>query len=89
MRSSRNKSCPAALLPTSVTKAQAKPSLRTVSIVSALKVCFFPYGYENDFMRPVYPVDTVDPLRFFSPDEVSSARSIMKGWVESLSRYGR
>jgi len=48
-----------------------------------------PYGYENDFMRPVYPVDTVDPLKFFSADDVRAAKSVMKGWVEQLARTGR
>src|SRR5947209_228472 len=48
-----------------------------------------PYGYENDFMRPVYPIDRVDPKKWFDDSEVRSAKAIMHGWVETLSRYGR
>ena len=48
-----------------------------------------PYGYEQDFHRPVYPVDRVDPLKFFSKDEVSRAKERVKGWMESLARTGR
>ena len=48
-----------------------------------------PYGYENDFMRPVYPIDRVDPKKWFDDSEIASAKAIMHGWVETLSRYGR
>jgi 4-hydroxy-3-polyprenylbenzoate decarboxylase len=48
-----------------------------------------PFGYENDFMRPVYPIDRVDATRWFRPDEVARARSLMQGWVLSLARTGR
>jgi 4-hydroxy-3-polyprenylbenzoate decarboxylase len=48
-----------------------------------------PFGYEQDFQRPVYPVDRVDPYKFFSPAEVAKARERMKGWVEVLARTGR
>jgi gallate decarboxylase subunit C len=48
-----------------------------------------PYGYENDFMRPVYPIDRVDPKKWFDESEIASAKAIMHGWVETLSRYGR
>jgi len=48
-----------------------------------------PFGYENDFMRPVYPIDRVDPKKWFDESEVASAKAIMHGWVETLSRYGR
>lgn len=48
-----------------------------------------PFGYEQDFQRPVYPIDKVDPLKFFTPAEVSKAKERMKGWVEVLARTGR
>jgi gallate decarboxylase subunit C len=48
-----------------------------------------PYGYENDFMRPVYPIDRVDPKKWFDDSDIASAKAIMHGWVETLSRYGR
>ena len=48
-----------------------------------------PYGYENDFMRPVYPIDRVDPSTWFSGDQIERAKSIMKGWAPTLSRTGR
>ncbi len=48
-----------------------------------------PYGYEQDFHRPVYPVDKVDPVKFFSPSDLEKARQRMKGWVEVLARTGR
>ena len=48
-----------------------------------------PYGYEQDFHRPVYPVDRVDPLKFFSASDVERAKQRMRGWVEVLARTGR
>ena len=48
-----------------------------------------PYGYEQDFHRPVYPVDRVDPRKFFSDDEIARAKQRMRGWVEVLARTGR
>ncbi|MDE3076855.1 MAG: UbiD family decarboxylase, partial [Chloroflexota bacterium] len=48
-----------------------------------------PFGYESDFMRPVYPVDRVDASNWFSPDQLALAKSVMHGWVHSLSRTGR
>jgi 4-hydroxy-3-polyprenylbenzoate decarboxylase len=48
-----------------------------------------PFGYEQDFHRPVYPVDKVDPLKFFSQEDVNRARERMRGWVEVLARTGR
>src|SRR6266852_1856936 len=48
-----------------------------------------PYGYEQDFHRPVYPVDRVDPAKFFSPSELERAKQRMRGWVEVLARTGR
>ena len=48
-----------------------------------------PFGYESDFLRPVYPVDRVDPAKFFSPKDIENAKKRMKGWVHSLARTGR
>jgi 4-hydroxy-3-polyprenylbenzoate decarboxylase len=48
-----------------------------------------PYGYEKDFQRPVYPVHRVDLRRFFSDEQIARGRSVMRGWVELLSRTGR
>lgn len=48
-----------------------------------------PYGYEQDFHRPVYPVDQVSPEKFFSADDIALAKSRMSGWLLSLARTGR
>ncbi|HZU17327.1 MAG TPA: UbiD family decarboxylase [Candidatus Dormibacteraeota bacterium] len=48
-----------------------------------------PFGYENDFLRPVYPVQEVDPRRWFGQAELDQVRSLMEGWVTSLARTGR
>ena len=50
-----------------------------------------PFGYENDFLRPVYPIGKVFPDKFFKPDQIAKAKGYMagKGWVESLARTGR
>jgi 4-hydroxy-3-polyprenylbenzoate decarboxylase len=48
-----------------------------------------PFGYEQDFHRPVYPVDRVKPEDFFSKADVAKARERMEGWVLSLARTGR
>jgi len=48
-----------------------------------------PFGYEQDFHRPVYPIDKVDPLRFFSAADIEKAKKRMRGWVEVLARTGR
>src|SRR5919198_1295005 len=44
-----------------------------------------PFGYENDFMRPVYPIDEVDPSGWFDAAELHQVRSLMQGWVTSLA----
>ena len=51
--------------------------------------CTVPFGYESDFMRPVYPIDKVDPSKFFDDDQIANAKSRMKGWVHSLAKSGR
>ena len=48
-----------------------------------------PFGYESDFMRPVYPIDKVNPKDFFTDDDLANVSSRMKGWVRSLARTGR
>ena len=50
-----------------------------------------PFGYESDFLRPVYPVDTVFPDKFFSAEDIAKAKKYMegKGWVHSLADSGR
>ncbi|MCC6608526.1 MAG: UbiD family decarboxylase [Burkholderiales bacterium] len=48
-----------------------------------------PFGYEQDFHRPVYPVDRVKPEQFFSQADIARARARMEGWVLSLARTGR
>ena len=48
-----------------------------------------PFGYESDFMRPVYPVDRVKPEDFFTEADIANAKSRMAGWVLSLARTGR
>jgi 4-hydroxy-3-polyprenylbenzoate decarboxylase len=48
-----------------------------------------PFGYEQDFHRPVYPVDRVDVAKWFGASDLDKARAQMRGWVMSLSRTGR
>jgi len=48
-----------------------------------------PYGYEQDFHRPVYPVHKVKPEDFFTKEQIANMRSRMQGWVLSLARTGR
>ena len=48
-----------------------------------------PFGFEQDFHRPVYPVDRVDPKKFFSQSDIDRAKQRMRGWVEVLARTGR
>jgi hypothetical protein len=37
----------------------------------------------------VYPIDKVDPKKFFSAEEIARAKSRMRGWVEVLARTGQ
>ncbi len=48
-----------------------------------------PFGYESDFMRPVYAVDKTSLKDFFTDADIKNAKSRMKGWVHSLARTGR
>ena len=50
-----------------------------------------PFGYENDFMRPVYPIDRVDPSAWFDVDQIAKGKAAMKTstWAEVLAKSGR
>jgi gallate decarboxylase subunit C len=48
-----------------------------------------PFGYEQDFHRPVYPIDRVNPADFFDAAQIAKMKSRMEGWVLSLARTGR
>ncbi len=48
-----------------------------------------PFGYEQDFHRPKYPIDRVNPADFFNEAQIAKMKSRMEGWVLSLSRTGR
>jgi hypothetical protein len=48
-----------------------------------------PFGYESDFLCPVYPAGNVSPDDFFSRKDIDKAKSRMAGWVHSLARSGR
>ena len=40
-------------------------------------------------MRPIYPIDKVNPKDFFTDDDLANVFSRMKGWVHGLARTGR
>ena len=48
-----------------------------------------PFGYESDFLRPVYAVDKVSLSKWFDDAQIANAKDRMKGWVQSLARTGR
>jgi len=48
-----------------------------------------PFGYEEDFHRPVYPVDQVALEKFFSQEQIQKGRDFMSGWAQILSKTGR
>ena len=48
-----------------------------------------PFGYEEDFLRPVYPVDQVKPEDFFNKKDLENAKSRMTAWSRSLAKTGR
>ena len=48
-----------------------------------------PFGYESDFLRPVYPIDQREAGGLLHEEGHRNARSRMVGWVNSLSRTGR
>ena len=48
-----------------------------------------PFGYEEDFHRPEYPVQQVSLEKFFSQEQISKGRRFMTGWAKVLSKTGR
>ena len=48
-----------------------------------------PYGFEEDFMRPVYPVDRVRLEDFFSKEQIANVKGRLEGWVALLAKTGR
>jgi UbiD family decarboxylase len=48
-----------------------------------------PFGYEEDFHRPEYPVQQVSLEKFFSQEQIAKGKSFMTGWAEVLSKTGR
>ncbi len=48
-----------------------------------------PFGYESDFLRPVYAVDKVSLSKWFDDAQIANAKGRMRGWVQSLARTGR
>jgi 4-hydroxy-3-polyprenylbenzoate decarboxylase len=48
-----------------------------------------PFGYEEDFHRPVYPIKDVAPEKFFTEEQIRLGKSFMDGWVKILSETGR
>jgi 3-polyprenyl-4-hydroxybenzoate decarboxylase len=48
-----------------------------------------PYGFEEDFMRPVYPVDRVKLEDFFTKEQIANAKGRLHGWTEILAKTGR
>ena len=49
-----------------------------------------PFGYEQDFHRPVYAVNKMDLSKWFKPEDIAKSKELMKGtWGEVLSKNGR
>lgn len=48
-----------------------------------------PFGYEQDFHRPVYPVNQVSLDKFFSEEQIKKGKGFMSGWVQVLAKTGR
>lgn len=47
-----------------------------------------PYGYEEDFLRPQYPVSKVKLEDFLSRDQITKVQARMSGWTELLAKTG-
>jgi 4-hydroxy-3-polyprenylbenzoate decarboxylase len=47
------------------------------------------FGYEQDFQRPVYPIQRVSLEKFFSAADIAKGKSLMRGWAEVVARNGR
>ncbi len=48
-----------------------------------------PFGYEEDFHRPVYPVAEVALEKFLNEEQIAKGKSFMTGWAKVLSKTGR
>ena len=53
-----------------------------------------PFGYESDFLRPVYPVDRVKPEDFFTKADIDNAKNAHEGlgasrWRRADARGGK
>jgi alkylation response protein AidB-like acyl-CoA dehydrogenase len=66
------------------TNPEAEPPSRGMGIDATV-----PFGYESDFMRPVYPVGKIDLKKWFNDKDIQNAKARMQGWVHSLARTGR
>jgi len=47
-----------------------------------------PFGYEEDFLRPQYPVNRVKLEDFLTPEQIKNVKGRMEGWTELLARSG-
>ena len=50
--------------------------------------CTTPYGYEEDFLRPQYPVGHVKLEDFLTKDQISNVKGRMSGWLNLLAKTG-
>ena len=48
-----------------------------------------PFGLEQDFHRPVYPIKETPLEKFFTKEQIKKGKSHMSGWAEVLSKTGR
>ena len=48
-----------------------------------------PFGYEEDFKRPVYAVDKVSPEQFFTNEDIKRGKGFMSGWAKILAATGK
>jgi 4-hydroxy-3-polyprenylbenzoate decarboxylase len=48
-----------------------------------------PFGYEQDFHRPVYPIDKVSLEDFFTKEQIAKGRAPMSEWDLVMARTGR
>lgn len=47
-----------------------------------------PFGYEEDFLRPQYPINRVKLEDFLTKEQIANVKARMKGWTEILARTG-
>lgn len=48
-----------------------------------------PFGYEEDFKRPVYAIDKVSPEQFFTNEDIKRGKDFMSGWAKILAATGK